>query len=212
MLQTQAVNASTLELLKKLMAFKALANFNLVGGTALALQMGHRFSVDLDFFTTTRFEKDELKLKIEAFARNHKYDFEWDVVENATLIGSINQIKVDIIFYPFKLIDDLIIENDIRLLSTKDIAPMKLSAIAQRGSKKDFFDMYELLQLYSLDRMFDFYKQKYPHTDITFLIRSLTFFEDAEIQKNPVLIKNYNWYDVKQKLTTAVKQFINEKL
>jgi len=89
---------------------------------------------------------------------------------------------------------------------------MKLSAIAQRGSKKDFFDMYELLQLYSLDRMFDFYKQKYPHTDITFLIRSLTFFEDAEIQKNPVLIKNYNWYDVKQKLTTAVKQFINEKL
>jgi predicted nucleotidyltransferase component of viral defense system len=68
MLQTQAVNASTLELLKKLMVFKALANFNLLGGTALALQMGHRFSVDLDFFTTTRFEKDELKLKIEAFA------------------------------------------------------------------------------------------------------------------------------------------------
>lgn len=134
------------------------------------------------------------------------------MVENATLIGRINQIKVDIIFYPFKLIDDLITEYDIMLLSTKDIAPMKLSAIAQRGSKKDFFDMYELLQLYSLDRMFDFYKQKYPNTDITFLIRPLTYFEDAEIQKNPVLIKNYNRYDVKQKLTTAVKQFINEKL
>ena len=212
MLQTQTVNTATLGLLKQLMALEALTDFNLVGGTALALQLGHRFSVDLDFFTFKKFKRNEIKSKIEAFAIKNKYEFEWDVIEDFTLIGNINQIKVDIIFYPYKPIDDLVIENDMRLLSTKDIAPMKLSAISQRGSKKDFYDMYELLKLYSLDEMFDFYKEKYPHTDITFILRSLTYFEDAEIQDNPISIKNYDWKDVKQKMKITVKRFINDKI
>jgi len=201
-----------LELLKKLMAFEPLNSFNLVGGTALALQFGHRISIDLDLFSFQPFETEKLKLSIEEFSENENYSLEWTVVEDVTLIGTINGIKIDIIRYPYDLIDDVIVQENIRLLSTKDIAPMKLSAIAQRGSKKDFFDFYELLKIYSLDEMLGFYQEKIPHTDTTFLLRSLTYFDDAEIQEAPIMISNYNWEQVKKEITKKTKQYIEKRL
>ena len=212
MLQTQSVYPATLELLKQLMTFEPLAKFNLVGGTALALQFGHRISVDLDFFSYAKFNRDHVKLAIESYAQKEGLSLEWEVIEDVTLIGMLNNIKVDIIRYPYSLIDDLVIEDGIRLLSAKDITPMKLSAIAQRGSKKDFFDFYELLNVYSLGEMMGFYREKFPHTDTTYLLRSLTYFEDAEIQDDPIMIKKYTWKQVKTKVEKTVNQFINERI
>lgn len=212
MLQTQSVYPATLGLLEKLMCFEPLNDFNLVGGTALALQFGHRVSVDLDFFTKEKFNVQILKEQIEDFIKKENHELEWIAVEETALIAQFDNIKVDFVRYPYGLIDELIVVNDIRLLSPKDIAPMKLSAIAQRGAKKDFFDFYKLLEIFTLDEMVGFYEEKFPDSDSTYLIRALNYFEDAEIQKNPIMLKDYNWSQVKKRITKEVKSYINRKL
>ena len=212
MLQTQSIYPATLELLKKLMAFEPLNQFNLVGGTALALQFWHRISVDLDLFSDSMFKELELKSVIESFATSEGFTFEWEMVEEVSLVVNINNIKVDIIRYPYPLIDTLIVEEGIRVLSPKDIAPMKLSAIAKRGAKKDFFDFYELSKKYSLQEMLQFYQEKFPHTDTTFLLRSLVYFNDAELQDDPIMLKPYTWEQVKKEITKQVNTFFEEQI
>lgn len=207
MLQTQSIYPSTLELLKKLMGLPALDQFNLVGGTALALQFWHRISVDLDLFTEKDFDVVTLKqsLEKEFWGEN----IVWNLEKDYTLLLKINDIKVDILHYPYPLIDNLIIEDGIRLISPPDISAMKLSAIAKRGAKKDFFDMYELLkQKYSLSEMFTFYQEKFKNSELGFLFRSLLYFDDAEMQDDPIMLKSYTRKDVKKEITRQVSDFI----
>jgi len=212
MLQTQSVYPATLALLKELMSLEMLSNFNLVGGTALALQFGHRISVDLDLFSYSEFNRINLQQNLERFAEEKGFDYEWEIIEKMTLIGKINNIKVDFIYYPYKLIDELIISDNIRLLSPKDIVAMKLSAIAQRGSKKDFFDLFELLNLFSLEEILGFYMKKFPNTDTTFLIRSLLYFRDADKQDKLTILKPYKWDDVKARINDVVNKFIDDQI
>lgn len=209
MLQTQSVYPATLELLKKLMDFSPLASFNLVGGTALSLQFGHRISVDLDFFTEQPFDSFELKRNLEqAFGSEN---IVWQLEKDYTLLLTINGIKVDILHYPYPLIDDAIIEDNIRLLSPKDIAPMKLSAVSKRGAKKDFFDIYELLyQQYTLSEMFSFYKEKFQNNELSFIARSLLYFDDAELEEDPIMLKDYTWTQVKKVITKKVNKYFDE--
>ncbi len=210
MLQTQSVYPATLELLKQLMAFESLAKFNLVGGTALALQFGHRISVDLDFFSEDAFDTEDLKRAIIAEFGNQ--NIVWNLEKDYTLLLKINDIKVDILHYPYALIDDVIVDDSIRILSPKDIGAMKLSAVCKRGAKKDFFDLYELLQLYSLEDLFTFYEAKFKNHELGFLARSLLYFEDAEIEEDPIMIKKYSWKQVKQHIEKEVRQYVNKRL
>jgi predicted nucleotidyltransferase component of viral defense system len=109
------------------------------------------------------------------------------------------------------LIDQLVVEEGIRILSPKDIAPMKLSAIAKRGAKKDFFDMYELLhQGYTLQEMLNQYKEKYQNAEISFLLRAFVYFDDAELQDDPIMLKSYTWKEVKKEMIKQVNQFFTE--
>ena len=85
---------------------------------------------------------------------------------------------------------------------------MKLNAIAKRGAKKDFFDMYELLQRYSLSEMLAFYQEKFTQTDTTFLLRSLLYFDDAEEEIDPIMIKAYTRKEVKKEITKQVKNYL----
>ena len=187
------------------MAFEALNQFNLVGGTALALQFWHRISVDLDFFTEEAFDVTRLKNEfIQTFSEEHII---WQLEKERTLLLKLDGIKIDIIHYPYPLIDNLIIEENIRMLSPKDIAPMKLGAIAKRGAKKDFFDFYELSQRYSLEEMLQFYQEKFPHTDTSFLLRALVYFDDAEKHDDPIMIKPYTRNQVKKNIVQQVNQF-----
>ena len=144
MLKYETVYPGTLELLKKLMAHPALENFYLVGGTALSLHLGHRISVDLDLFTNSEFDTQDLVQQLENEISIEK------VIGEAknTLNLVIDNVEVDILRHNYPLIEPVSIIDDIRLLSDKDIAAMKLSAIARRGSKKDFYDVYFLLQKY----------------------------------------------------------------
>lgn len=210
MLQTQSVYPATLELLKQLMAFESLAKFNLVGGTALALQFGHRISVDLDFFSEDAFDTEDLKRAIIAEFGNQ--NIVWNLEKDYTLLLKINDIKVDILHYPYALIDDVIVDDSIRILSPKDTGAMKLSAVSKRGAKKDFFDLYELLQQYSLEDLFTFYEAKFKNHELGFLARSLLYFEDAEIEEDPIMIKKYSWKQVKQHIEKEVRQYVNKRL
>ncbi|MBU0765820.1 MAG: nucleotidyl transferase AbiEii/AbiGii toxin family protein, partial [Bacteroidetes bacterium] len=121
-------------------------------------------------------------------------------------IDSNDFIKVDLVKYPYKLINPPIIADGIRLLSKEDIIPMKLSAIANRGSKKDFYDIYFLLFEYSLKEMLKFYEIKFTNHNYFHVIKSLTYFEDAEKEINPKVIKDCRWQEVKKMIQRKVQE------
>lgn len=203
MLQLQTVKPNTLELLKSLMHKEYLNSFVLVGGTALALQMGNRESIDLDLFSTADFSSNEI---LSSLLNDYQI-----IVNNQltqTLISTINQVKVDFIKFHYPFIRPFVIIENIRMASIEDIAAMKLDAITGRGSKKDFYDLFFLLQHYSIDELFSFYSEKYPHQTTFHVIRSLSYFEDAEIQPNPIVFdKTISWDVVKQKIISTIQGF-----
>ena len=202
MLSFRTVVPHTLELLRHLMAEPYLQNCRLVGGTALALQFGHRSSVDLDMFGDVPDDDQALLEILERFGtvqgqKTSKY-IKTFVVDN---------IKEEFVNYShFPWIDDAVDEDGLRLASPKDIAAMKISAIEGRGSKKDFYDLFFLLQHYTLEEMLCFYVQKYPQYSIFRVRMSLTYFEDAEKQDNPKLFENVDWETVKESIAEAVRK------
>ncbi len=203
MLQLQTVKPNTLELLRSLMQKEYLNSFVLVGGTALALQMGNRESIDLDLFSTDDFSSNEI---LSSLLNDYQI-----IVNNQltqTLISTINQVKVDFIKFHYPFIRPFVIIENVRMASIEDIAAMKLDAITGRGSKKDFYDLFFLLQHYSIDELFSFYSEKYPHQTTFHVIRSLSYFEDAEIQPNPIVFdKTITWEIVKQKIISTIQGF-----
>jgi len=146
-----------LELLKELTAHPLLSEMRLVGGTALALQYGHRKSVDLDFFGIFKGDGSDFKDMTDSF------DSVVRIKETERIrIYQINGIKVDFVDYSrYGWITPAVEEDGLRLASPIDIAAMKINAIEGRGSRKDFTDIYQLLQHYSLSELLGFYKQKY---------------------------------------------------
>lgn len=201
MLQTQAVVPDTLELLRKIMNEKLFENYFLVGGTALALQMGHRDSIDLDLFGNHEINPNLFIEKLEEFGEV--------VVSQSTkniLITKINGIKVDFVKYKYSLLTNPIIENSIRMLSKTDIAAMKIAAITGRGSKKDFIDLYFLLKEFSLREIMDFYNQKYYDGSEFMALKSLGYFEDADTQPQPQMFQDFDWNECKQYILAEVKK------
>lgn len=201
MLQLQTVEPNILELLRSLMQKEYLNSFVLVGGTALALQLGNRESIDLDMFSTVDFSSNEI---LASLLNDYQI-----VVNNQleqTLISTINQVKVDFIKFHYPFIRPFVVIESIRMASVEDIAAMKLDAITGRGSKKDFYDLYFLLEQYSIDDLFSFYTEKYPHQTTFHVIRSLTYFDDAELQPNPIVFdKTITWEKVKHKIITTIQ-------
>ena len=204
MLSYQTVNAHTLELLRRLMAEPIFASLRLVGGTALALQYGHRNSIDLDFFGQLDDDAEEVK----AILRKHG---KLSVIKESRNIKIylLNNIKVDFVNYNYSWIDAPILEDELRLASPKDIAAMKINAIEGRGTKKDFIDIYFLLQHYTLHEILTFYQQKYPENSIFRALMSLSYFEDAEAQIMPVMYVPISWDEIKTTIQFQVNQYSN---
>lgn len=152
MLQYESISPNTLDLLKKIQSLDFAKDLRLVGGTALALQIGHRISVDLDLFGNTSASLEEIVYELSS-------------VSSVSPLSSskmmrfliVDGVKVDIVSYPYPWLDVPVVENGIVLAGIRDIAAMKLSAITNRGTKKDFIDYYFLLKSYSLGEMFDIY-------------------------------------------------------
>lgn len=204
MLQTRAIESGTLGILKQLMSMPSVEPFFLVGGTALALQLGHRLSVDLDLFTTQAFDKNEL---IESLSE--KFDLSIESEGVSMVITYIDGVKVDFVKMGYPILFPALHIEGIRMLDVRDIAPMKLKAIAQRGSKKDFFDIYFLLQQMSLEEILRLFREKFKQHEIFHIVKSLTYFEDAEQSADPrVFDKKVTWPKVKFFVKDAVKRLV----
>ena len=199
MLQTQTVVPELMELLKKIMSEKTFSDFNLVGGTSLALQIGHRNSIDIDLFGNS-------EINFELFIEKLSKYGEVKVAQSTknVLITKINNVKVDFVNYKYPLLSECLFLENIRMLSTKDIAAMKLNAIAGRGSKKDFIDLFYLLNEFSLEEILSFYEKKYKDGSVFMVQKSLTYFEDADAQQQPIMFKDFNWEICKQKIIEEV--------
>lgn len=203
MLSIKTIQPNTLELLKAIAAQPEVQGTRLVGGTALALQYGHRQSIDLDFFGALPEDRDVL---IDAIRRVG----EEMVINRSKLIVQmvVNQVKVDFVDYSScPWIDEPVVGDGFVLASDKDIAAMKVNAIIGRGTRKDFIDLYVLLQHYSLAEIMDFYKQKYPDFSEYRAILSMTYFEDAEMQDMPLMFINTPWEEMKKTIIKAVNAY-----
>lgn len=185
------------------MSLEALKSFYLVGGTSLALQIGHRFSIDLDLFTTEPFDKTELLDLLNTQFEDVSLESEG----TSMLITNINQVKVDFVKMGYPILFPTIETESVRMLDIRDIAPMKLKAIAQRGSKKDFYDLYFLLEKISLQEMLQLFSKKFQQQEIFHIIKSLAYFEDAEQYADPIVFdKSITWELVKLKIFETVQQ------
>ena len=176
MLQKETIKDNTLELLKKLQREETLSTTRLVGGTALALQIGHRISVDLDLFS-----KEPLDINAIEQILTHKFNFSAHFISKGSVRGEIDGIKIDILHHPYEWIDEPVCEEDIIMASLQDITAMKLNSIIHNGTRpKDFLDVAYLSQYFSYDNMRSLLVQKYPEYDPILLDRCINYFDDIE--------------------------------
>ena len=203
MLQLSTLQPNALEILKKIMYIPELQGFSLVGGTALALHFGHWFSIDLDLFSPFNFDNEDVA-KILSL---HFTGFAYRSTNNPIgLFGFIEEVKVDFVkHHPHPLIESVQTIESIRMFSIPDLMAMKIAAIMKRGVKKDFWDIAELLNQYTVEDFIKFYTQKYPTQQLLVSVPFvLTYFIDAEESEEPVSLKGQTW--------TGVKKFIQQKV
>ncbi|MBR5092560.1 MAG: nucleotidyl transferase AbiEii/AbiGii toxin family protein [Bacteroidales bacterium] len=207
MLHLQTILPNTLELLKRLSVQPEMQGMRLVGGTSLALQYGHRQSIDLDFFGQMKVSQEEILSMLERIGQYRLRNRTQNILQ---LI--VEGIMVDIVDYShYSWIDNPIVEDKIVLASPKDIAALKINAIEGRGSRKDFIDVHLLLQHYSLDELLAFYSQKYPNYSLFRALLSLTYFEDAETEAMPIMFMPTQWDTIKSDITQAVRNYQRQK-
>lgn len=203
MLHIKTVEPYTISILNELMKMPELQEFSLVGGTALSLLYGHRKSDDLDLFSNAPFENSEI---INAFENKFKTSFNnRSTNPRFGIFCFVNEVKVDIVRHPHPLIRTLQTIDGLRLFSTEDIIAMKVQAILGRGKKKDFWDIAELLQHFSVADFINFHKEKYTTQNLLITVpQAITYFADAEESEDPVSLKGQTW--------EGVKKFINAKV
>ncbi len=201
MLFKETIGKRTLELLRSLQQTEMCKDFHLAGGTALALQIGHRTSLDLDFFSQNDFSNQELLEYLEQV-----YAFNLNYSAPNTLKGSIDKVMVDFIAHKYPLAGNILDMEGIRMYSIKDIAAMKLNAIAGNGTRvKDFIDMYFVLKTYTISDILDYYAAKYSGRNVFHALKSLVYFDDIDERDWPLIIRE------KDLTLSQVKEFITEK-
>ena len=184
MLHTETVTPATLDLIDRLQQDPAFSGFYLVGGTALSLQIGHRISVDIDFFTKKSFDTVALTEHLEkAYAFSQQYS------STNTLKGFIGDTFVDLLKHDYPFVNPPISMDGIRMLSKPDIAAFKVNATTGNGTRaKDFVDIYFLLKEFSLTDIVGFYRTKYSQRNDYHAIKSLAYFDDIDPDGWPNLI------------------------
>jgi len=201
MLHLSTVDDKTINLLRKLQSLPELQHTRLVGGTALALQIGHRKSIDLDLFGLLQTEPLELTGIVRKIGS-------LIVLKDSHRIHSyvLEGVKVDIIQYEYPWLNDLFVVDDIRMAGLEDIAAMKVMAVVGRGTKKDFIDIAFLLRYFSLSEMLEYYSRKYPEASLFMAVKSLAYFEDAEKEVSPFMLKPVSWENIKEQIREEVKR------
>lgn len=207
----KTVSPLLLSILKTIMAAKEFDEFRLVGGTGLSLYRGHRESVDIDLFTDAVYGSINFD-KIDSFLRSN---YRYVDTSNNDIIGfgksyfvgesENNSIKIDL-FYTDEFIDEVTLIDAIRLGSVEEIIAMKLDVIQRGGRKKDFWDLHELMDEYSIDKMFSLHKKRYPYGhDKVVLKNNFTQFENADGDFDPVCLREKHWELIKVDMLDFIK-------
>jgi predicted nucleotidyltransferase component of viral defense system len=202
---TSGLTPTQLGVLKKSGRMIALANFYLAGGTALSIYFNHRRSVDLDWFTSSPLPDP---LQFAQFLRNEGLPIITDSTERGTLYGTVKKVRFSFIEYLYNLLQPPIFweEGNCNLASLDDLACMKLAAVAQRGSRKDFIDVFVLIERYkSLADLLSLYQTKYQTENIVPVLTGLAYFDDAEGEPDPPMW-SVKWQMVKQQMTNWIRQ------
>jgi len=186
-----SLTSTQLQVLRKIAPFAAERLFYLGGGTALAIFLRHRRSLDLDWFTQERFQDP---MAFAQALRDAGIPFSTDQTAPGTLHGQVEDVRVSFLEFRYPLLSPLAHWEDTGayLASLDDLACMKLSAIAQRGSKKDFFDVYPV------EQMLELFQKKFSVTDISPVLYGLVYFDDANEEHDPLLLEETQWPQVKQ--------------
>lgn len=191
-----------------LLKFKSFKNtFYLAESTALALQLGHRDSVDFDFFSPVSFDGHDLIKQLDQI-----FDSEITVIqqEKDTLTFIVDNIKVSFFGYQYPLLETLIDTENLKLASVLDIGCMKLSTILGRATTKDYVDLYYILQQIPLKTLLEEAKHKYPSLDIMTVLKSLTYFDDVD--STPLIYKIVNpptFDQIKNFLADETKKYLD---
>jgi hypothetical protein len=195
------IDPETFRLIQQIQAIPELSKFYLVGGTSLALQIGHRNSIDIDLFTNEPFDTDE----VIDLLKDH-FAVEVSSKKMNSLFTFVNDIKTDFIRHDYALIDAPIHKEGISFLSAPDISAMKLNAIVNSGKRlKDFVDIYFLLEHFSLNEMIRFFEIKYPHMNAVIALKSLSYFEDIDPDMDPPKLRvKLPLSKIKQRIEQAI--------
>ena len=179
-----------------------LTDFKLDEGTALALQIGHRISIDLDLFNPNAFDENVLLDYLQS-----KYDFKIAFQSKNTLKGEINNIKVDFIAHQYVDLNPEIVLENIRLASLSDLAAMKVNTIVRSGERiKDYIDLAFLSSYYSLIKIQEFYSLMYPNSNSIMMFKALSFHNNINFNEPiKVINNNYNWESVKSRLLNMIQ-------
>jgi hypothetical protein len=199
MLHISAVPLNLLEVLSDLQSKIEGYGFALAGGTSLALRFGHRLSIDLDFFTEAAFEPPDLANLLAVGPESITGS------ASGTLQIQLRKVKVEFLRHSYPPLAPKEFIQNIHFWSLQDVAAMKLNAICNRGSKKDFYDIRALLKEYDLHQLIQWYGAKYQPASSLMLVRSLSWFEDADAEPDPISLINESWDEVKSQIKTAIR-------
>ena len=203
------------ELLKNsliiLMQSEEFLKFRLVGGTALSLHLGHRMSVDIDLFTDASYRSIDFD-RIEDFLKASFGYVEGNFGGNpgmgkSYLIGTDkdNAVKLDVYYSMDPFFQQSIIEGGVRLATVEEIIAMKVDVVQRGGRKKDFWDLHEALNQYSINQMKDLHRQRFEWTHDEGLIhQKFTEFKGADADPDPICLRNKEWIFVKEDIEQAI--------
>jgi hypothetical protein len=188
---------------------KILKDAYLAGGTAVALQLGHRISIDLDFFTPLDFIPKRFAKELSRVG-----DFREEQASKGTVIGKFRGIKFSLFTYKYPLLYPSKNILGIKIADLRDIAAMKIDAIATRGAKRDFIDLYFIAQELPLKNLLRFYDRKFWKlaSNLTHIHKSLVYFKDAETETMPQMLKKADWLEVKRFFEREVKKLTHQLL
>jgi len=191
--------------LEKIRRSDLVEKFYLAGGTALAVQLGHRESIDLDWFCQTNFFNQEIKAKLSKLG-----NFQVVGESEGTINGLVDNVRVSFLRYQYKSLFPLVDFEKIKMADERDIAAMKIDAISSRGSKKDFIDIFFLLKKYSLEEIIGFFEKKYANINYNKLhiLKSLVYFEEADNEPMPIMIQDISWEKVKKDIQEKVNAWL----
>lgn len=206
----EAIDERTKRVWDKIAKTGIARRFYLAGGTALAVHLGHRQSIDLDFFSRDDFSTPDLKRQLSGIG---------EIVllgeADGTLHVTIDHVMVSFFRYDYGLLFPPVTFEGLTLADERDIAAMKLDAVSSRGSgsRKDFIDIYELLKKYTLAELIGFFEKKYAgiRYNMLYILKSLIYFDDADGEPPPVMLNETGWDSVKQSISQAVAVLSNKR-